>query len=796
MQQAALDLLRTLDWRENIAATLEALALASKMDRACLFQKIDRSAKLISEWHSCQVSGFADSDIARQFSSDPAAFTAFLEEQSLLTIRTQPASWMTSQPKSSNLISLTIDGNGTWGWLILESVQRKRRWSHKELEEIKYISEFIGAVIERSQKAGEIMTSESRLRTLFEQLPAIVYTAEISKDQHPQLTWISPQVEKYLGFSVDMFQDHPDLWFQQVYPEDRIKVQLSLSAAIQTKSGFSIECRLMTQEGAPIWFRHDASLLFDPLGQPRFIQGVLQEIHQRKTIEAELNRVYHEEHLQRVMVEGLTITSSALASTMDLEKIPDLLLQELSHLLPYDTATFWFVENDELALSRTRGYGLMLGENTDRMLTKRVKIQDAPYFQSIFKNGQPLIVSTVPPGSEQIPHRFGKHIRSWAGAPILIRGKPLGLFTIESRESGRFSDHWKSILSAISIQVSMAFQNAQSFQAEQQMRARAEMLQKATSALTAELELPQLLELVMDYLGGVVPYDSVCLFLFEEDGARLRAVAGRGFRQPENIIGKLFTAEDVLFAIIFNQKKPFVLRDAWEDPRFERWGDSEHVRGWMGVPLILREKVIGVMTVDSCKPDTYDEETARFAQAFANQAASAIQISRLLAEAQSNAIHDPLTGVFNRRHFFELAAKGIAQAADQAQTISAIMIDIDNYKMVNDTYGHLSGDQILKTVSQCFSSQLKSRDILARFGGDEFVVLLPDQARSQAEGVAERLRLTLERASIEANGIQVSVTASFGVAEIDPQRMDLDDLLNRADQALYRSKNSGRNHVY
>lgn len=792
---AAIKLLRSTDWQENIDHTLEALAMASRADRVGLFQKDQRKVKLISEWHSCQVTSFSESGIAKEFPIDSEEFVTYLQDHAYLSSGNYPLAWIDSRVKTSPMLALPIDNNGTWGWLVLETCRKKGKWSSKVLEELRDASELISAVIDRLNRAGDIISSEFRLRTLFEQIPAIVYTAEIPKNQRPQFTWISPQIEKYLGYSQDTYKTNPDLWIQQIYPEDRLRVQLSLNTAIQLESGFSVECRLLSKTGEPIWFRHDASLILDSLGQPRFLQGVLQEINQRKIIEAELNRVYQEEHLHRVMVEGLTITSSALASTMDLEKIPDLLLQELSHLLPYDTATFWFVEGDDLALSRTRGYGLLLGESSARLLTHRVKIQKSPFFRSMLRNGQPMIVSKVAPGSDQIPHDFGKHIRSWAGGPILIRGKPIGLFTIESRESGRFNENWKNILSAICIQTSMSLQNAQFFKAEQQMRARAEMLQKATAALTAELELPQLLELVMDYLGGVVNYDSVCLFLFEEEGTSLRAVAGRGFQQPNRIVGNLFSSEDVLFSIIFQQKEPLILRDAWADSRFERWGDSNHVRGWMGVPLILREKVIGVLTVDSREPDAYDEEAAHYAQAFANQAASAIQISQLLAEAQSHAIHDPLTGVFNRRYFFELAAKLIAQATEQKQTVSAIMIDIDNYKKVNDTYGHLSGDRILKVVSEYFTDRLKSDEILARFGGDEFVVLLPGQGHVQAERLAECLRSTLENAALESDETRVSVTASFGVAEIDSTRMDLDDMLNRADQALYQSKNSGRNLV-
>jgi diguanylate cyclase (GGDEF)-like protein len=570
---------------------------------------------------------------------------------------------------------------------------------------------------------------------------------------------------------------------------------MSIATAIQTKSGYSIEYRILTKSGNPLWFRNDASFTFDADGHLLYIQGVLQEIHQRKMIGFELNRLYHEEHLHRLMIEGLTVSSSILSATMDIDKIPDMLLQEINHILPYDTATFWVVEDKDLVLSRTRKYSLMYGENVDQVLVKRIQIEEAPALKLILESGRPLIVEKFTVNSDQAPHSFSDHIHSWAGAPIIVNGKPVGLFTIESCETGRFTENMRSILSAFCGQASMSFQNARLFKNEQLLRSRAELLQKATAALTAELELPQLLEQVMDYLGGVVPYDSVCLFLLEGDNQMARAVAGRGFPKPKEILDKLYQANDELFSIIAQQKSPLILADTNNDPRFKRWGDAFHIRGWMGVPLIWREKVIGFMTVDSRSVNTYNEDAAKFAQAFANQAASAIQIARLFSETQALAITDPLTGLPNRRRFFELGVQLVANAEEQSQTISTIMIDIDNYKKVNDTYGHLAGDQILKAVTDCFTAALKPGEMLGRLGGDEFTILLPGLDRSQAKKVAERLRSTLENACIELDGKKVVVTASFGVAEIDPSRMDLDDMINRADQALYKAKNTGRNMV-
>lgn len=784
----AVNLLRLSDWRQDLKTILASLAMATQSARVFLVQEINRNGVLYSEWHTDSYPGLPE--VIRTDSEELLVLLknhAFFEPEGHAMNRGPDGSL------ASPLIALRVRAHIPWGWLAFESSNPQRVWKAAELESLQLAAAIFSAAIAQTSQARTVMASEIRLRTLFEQIPAIVYTAEM--DEIPHITWISPQVEKYLGTRPDEYPSHPEIWLEQIYPEDRARVQKSLTAAIMTKSPFSVECRLLSKSGRPIWFRHDANFTYDTAGNPRFIQGVLQDIHQRKSIEAELNRLYHEEHLQRLMVEGLTITSSTLSATMDIGKIPDLLLQELSHILPYDTATFWFIDGDDLELNRARGYSLLFGDAVERRLVRRIHIPDFPLLKSFIDSGQPLILENVIPSSGEVPHTFSRHIRSWAGAPVTVNGKAVAMFTIESRESGHFTNKIRSILSAISGQASMSLQNALLFKTEQELRARAEMLQKATAALTADQELPQLLEQVMDFLAGVVAYDSVCLFLFEEENTALRAVAGRGFSKPEEIIGKSYNAENPLFSVVVQQKKPLILADTHDDPRFERWGGAEHISGWMCLPLIWREKVIGFMTVDSCAADTYNEEAAQYAQAFANQAASAIQISRLLTHAQALAVKDPLTGVLNRRHFFELAGQIVARASQEKQTVSAIMIDVDEYKKVNDTHGHLSGDKILRVVTECFRSVLKPDEILARMGGDEFIILLPGQDRPQAEQAAECLRSTLENAVIVVNDHPVTVTASFGVAEIDPGRMNLDDMINRADQALYQSKNAGRNTV-
>lgn len=169
---------------------------------------------------------------------------------------------------------------------------------------------------------------------------------------------------------------------------------------------------------------------------------------------------------------------------------------------------------------------------------------------------------------------------------------------------------------------------------------------------------------------------------------------------------------------------------------------------------------------------------------------------RMLEEAHAIISHqaatDELTGLYNRRFFNENLCKHLGAAIRHSFHISVIMIDIDKFKSINDTYGHSAGDRILKICADTMRSQARTEDIVARWGGEEFIILLPYTNLEGAAVVAERIRIAL--ASDCLVGSSIPVTASFGLAELK-EGEDTEALLRRADRALYRAKDEGRNRV-
>lgn len=162
---------------------------------------------------------------------------------------------------------------------------------------------------------------------------------------------------------------------------------------------------------------------------------------------------------------------------------------------------------------------------------------------------------------------------------------------------------------------------------------------------------------------------------------------------------------------------------------------------------------------------------------------------------------DPLTGLFNRRHFNKLAEEEIHRVLRYSRPLSVMIFDIDFFKRVNDTYGHTSGDMVLKMIARITMETLRAHDISARYGGEEFVVFLPETPVAQAAAVAERLRKQIENTPVEAENETITVTASFGVSDYlgETEGKSLEkiesEFIAGADRALYASKDGGRNRV-
>jgi diguanylate cyclase (GGDEF)-like protein len=510
----------------------------------------------------------------------------------------------------------------------------------------------------------------------------------------------------------------------------------------------------------------------------------MQDITEHKRAEDAENR-------ERELAEALYETGKILNSSLDLETVLDRLLEAIARVVPYDSGCVMLVHNGSASVVRMRGYE-QYGVTSDLVTQIPFDIQTTAAFREMGASHRPMLVSDTREYSEWVVFPSSRHVLSWVGAPMVNRGQVIGFLSLDKIQAGFYQPEHAQNLDIFAAQAVLAIQNAQLFESARQHAKENLMLKDAAAAVTSALELEQVLESILSQLERVVHYDSATIFLTEGD--YLRIVAVRGFPDPSRVIGTIFSINDVLVLEADRNQAPIMIEDASTDPRFNGWCGTRYTRGWLGLPLFVRGEMIGFLTLDSRQPHAYREAETNLAWAFAHQASIAIDNARLFKQVHHLAITDPLTGIFNRRHFFELASVEFERASRYSQPLSLLMWDIDHFKTVNDTHGHRIGDQVLRMVAERGRQNLREGDLLGRYGGEEFVALLNGADRESARIIGERVRIAIEREPYLVEGGDVSISISVGVADLDDCQ-SLEVMLDRADQALYQAKRSGRNRV-
>lgn len=255
-----------------------------------------------------------------------------------------------------------------------------------------------------------------------------------------------------------------------------------------------------------------------------------------------------------------------------------------------------------------------------------------------------------------------------------------------------------------------------------------------------------------------------------------------------------YPLEDSPDSLILLQQNPVQLDLA--DFSEVRALQSLEMTAMAGAPLASGGQTYGTLKVLYRQEKGLDGDQLALLGGIAHQTAAAVRFHCQAVEIHKLTITDPLTGLFNQSYFLEIAGQELQRARRYEHPFSLLLMDIDHFRFINETYGHSTGDEVLQSISKTLLASLRVVDILARFGGEEFVLLLPETGLNEALGVAGRLLYTLRASTAVTSAGAIPVTMSIGVAGlVSDDGITLDKLLERADKALYQSKKNGRNRV-
>jgi diguanylate cyclase (GGDEF)-like protein len=324
-------------------------------------------------------------------------------------------------------------------------------------------------------------------------------------------------------------------------------------------------------------------------------------------------------------------------------------------------------------------------------------------------------------------------------------------------------------------------------------------LSSLANEINSTIEYQKVLEVIIEMIIKLIGASRCSLFLLEPGATELQEVirfdetgiqpGSRVLKVGEGIAG--YVAQHAVDEMIFTLSR----EDVEKDYSLRSLLTNNPIPTVICAPLVQRNELIGLVNIEAI--DKLDQERENLLTFLANFAAISLQNAKLFKKTQDLANFDGLTNLYTRRYFTEFLSKEIERAKRYHHELSLMMVDIDHFKKINDTYGHQIGDFVLKETAQVLIKNTRKVDLSARYGGEEFAIVLPETALENARVVGERIRKCVNEHLFVWAAHTLKVTLSVGVSSFLPEREDetLEKLIKRADAALYEAKETGRNRV-
>ena len=366
-------------------------------------------------------------------------------------------------------------------------------------------------------------------------------------------------------------------------------------------------------------------------------------------------QLFAAEHTRRLEAETLREAAAAVSSSLEINQVLDTILISLKRVVPYDSASVFLLEGDHIRLVAAQGFA-----EPEQVINISLPAKDK-IFKEITKQGKPIILADASTDRRFKQYAGREAVHGWLGVPLTVRDKMIGFISLDSRRPSAYGEESAALAQAFAHQVATAIENARSYEAEQRRLQESETLREAAAVVASTLDQSQAVRLILDQLARVVPYDSASILILKE--GYLEIVGGQGWEDPESVLGLRFPVPgDNPNTLVVQQRAPVILGNAPE--RYESFRTKPHtwILSWLGVPMIVRDRVIGILAIDSTKPDYFTEESVRLVSAFASQAATSIENSRLYEEAIQSA---------ERRAILHRASQEIAHASQDPEQVYA-----------------------------------------------------------------------------------------------------------------------------
>ncbi len=489
----------------------------------------------------------------------------------------------------------------------------------------------------------------------------------------------------------------------------------------------------------------------------------------------------------------LQSASARMSRATTIEEVGRALVEETRRIIDYHNARVYLIEppDDVVPIAFEGRVGAY--ERVDLRLL-RCRLGEG-FTGWVALHGEPLLIDDANADSRGVSIDGTDEIdESMLVVPMRKDGATVGVITLSKLGLGQFGPEDLRLLSILADQAATALESVRLLARTRDLAGELQRLLDMSSDLSASLDSREVADLIARHLALALAVDECAVSYWDKPNERVLSL---GY-YPALRIDELEPWFDVAGypqTLRVLERHEIAIVDA-EDPA----ADPAEVallrrdgnRALAMLPLVAKGEAIGLVELFSKTPVAWDEGRLRFAQTMANEAGMALENARLYEAARNLADRDPLTGFYNHRFLHERLGEEVVRAQRARRPLSMLMLDLDDFKLVNDTFGHLFGDRVLTFTADLIRSTLRASDIPARYGGDEFAILLPETDRDEACSAAERILAAFrDRPFVGEQRGPVPIAASIGVATYPADGRTPTELIAAADEALYRVKRDG-----
>jgi len=666
---AADQFLKSLRWDVEISSILERIGVATEASRVYIFQKVfeDHTRTLISqryEWCAADITAQIDNPALQRFD----LIANGMERWAKLFANGEPTYGIVRELPVGEQAELVREGilsfiympimieQEFWGFIGFDDCLTERVWSASEIKALRTAANIIGAAIQQ-EKSGEAV--QKQLKELM-MLHAVALTNSTASSMDELITRVTEIINDTLS---------PDNCGVLLIEENRrfirphesykgnifydVKNPLSLDQGIAGKvasTGKSLRLSSASSDSDFVAISPNIqSELCIPIKSGGRVIGIINietklenaftESDERliNTISGGLGtaidkiKLFEAERRRAFEAEILRDATTALTRSLDLHTLFEVTLDLLYKFASYDSASIFFLQPEGMEMVASRN----LPEEIN-LLGGRIGTSEK--WEATFINHRPLVMADAQTDPRFEPRKGTEYIRGWMGVPLIVKDQIIGMLNIDSRKVNAFSEEQATLIQTFANQAAIAIENARLFDAEQRGHQEAETLREAAAAVST-LDQEKAVQSILEQLAKVVPYHSASVQILGD--GYLEIVGGVGWADQSSVVGLRFPVPgNNPNSRVIQERRSYLLQDAPSEYESFNVEPHNHIHSWLGVPLMVRDQVIGMLAVDHTKPNFYTPQDIRLAETFANQAAIAIENARLFAGEQNQRLRE------------------------------------------------------------------------------------------------------------------------------------------------------------